>query len=192
VEFFANPSGDDEGRFFLGTLNAPGGIFTASLSATVPAGYIITATATASSSSSQFSNTVGLVATDTDGDGIPDNWMNAHFGHPTGQAADNSRAIDDADGDGLTNFQEFRAGTDPVVASSRLRITAVTRSGSDLGITFASVAGKTYRIETKDDLTLANWTLFQDQVFATGASTQITDLGAAVLLKRFYRVQIEP
>ena len=150
------------------------------------------ATATANASSSQFSNTVGLVATDTDGDGIPDNWMNAHFGHPTGQVADNSRAIDDADGDGLTNFQEFRTGTDPVVASSRLRITAVTRSGSDLGITFSSVAGKTYRIETKSDLSLANWTLFQDQVFATGASTQITDLGATALLKRCYRVLIEP
>ena len=192
VEFFANPSGDDEGRFFVGTLNAPGGSFSASLGATVPAGYIITATATASGSSSQFSNTVGLVATDSDGDGIPDNWMNAHFGHPTGQAGDNSLATDDADGDGLTNFQEFRAGTDPVVAGSRLRITAVTRSGSDLVIAFASVVGKTYRIETKDDLSLANWTLLQDQVFATSTSTQITDLGATTLSKRFYRVLIEP
>jgi len=28
----------------------------------------------------------------TDGDGIPDDWMMQHFGHPTGQAGDRSRA----------------------------------------------------------------------------------------------------
>ena len=52
-------------------------------------------------------------AYDTDGDGIPDDWMNKYFGHPTALASDLSRAQDDPDGDGLTNLQEYLNGTDP-------------------------------------------------------------------------------
>jgi autotransporter-associated beta strand protein len=54
-----------------------------------------------------------VTTTDTDVDGIPDSWMITYFGHPTGEAADNSRAQDDADNDGLTNLREFQEGTDP-------------------------------------------------------------------------------
>jgi len=50
---------------------------------------------------------------DTDHDGIPDSWMMQYFGHPTGQASDNSLATQDRDGDGLSNLQEYHAGTSP-------------------------------------------------------------------------------
>jgi autotransporter-associated beta strand protein len=56
---------------------------------------------------------VTVTITDSDVDGIPDWWMIQNFGHPTGQAGDNSLAGDDADTDGLTNLREFRQGTDP-------------------------------------------------------------------------------
>jgi Tol biopolymer transport system component len=49
---------------------------------------------------------------DSDGDGIPDLWMIHYFGHPTGLASDHSRAQDDADGDGMSNLQEFREYVD--------------------------------------------------------------------------------
>jgi alpha-galactosidase len=57
--------------------------------------------------------TLLVVLYDTDGDGIPDWWTMKYFGHLTGLAADKSRAQDDADGDGLTNLQEFQVGTNP-------------------------------------------------------------------------------
>lgn len=50
---------------------------------------------------------------DLDGDGLPDEWEFAHFGN-LAQGAD-----DDQDGDGATNMEEFRAGTDPANAGSK-------------------------------------------------------------------------
>jgi len=55
---------------------------------------------------------------DTDHDGIPDWWMMKFFGHPTGQASDNSLATSDRDGDGLSNLQEYHVGTSPVLVDT--------------------------------------------------------------------------
>jgi len=199
LEFFASPPGNDEGQFFVGSANvitngSGAANFVAppiNLAATVPANYLITATATdPNGNTSAFSAPVAVSSMDSDGDGMPDAWENA-----PGRNLNPNNAADaniDSDGDGLTNLKEFRAGTDPRSAASVLRITTLARSGNDLGLTFASVAGKTYRIESKDDLLSATWVLLEDQVFATGASTQILDSGAAALARRFYRVTLEP
>ncbi|MGZ5022552.1 MAG: hypothetical protein ACXWAX_08190, partial [Chthoniobacterales bacterium] len=205
IEFFASPGGTGQGKNFIGatnvTTNGAGSAAFASLhlSAAVPiapvqvGGSVITATATdPNNNTSQFSSPIAVAATDTDSDGIPDAWMNSNFGHPTGQAADKSRASDDADGDGLTNLQEFLAGNDPKSGGSWLHITAIARSGTDRLVTFASATGKTYRIDYKDDITSATWILLQDQLNATSSSTQITDSGAGNLVHRFYRVALEP
>jgi hypothetical protein len=56
---------------------------------------------------------VGVVAfLDTDGDGLDDAWEEAVFGN-LGQGSS-----DDADGDGLTNFEEWQEGTDPNVGDT--------------------------------------------------------------------------
>ena len=60
-----------------------------------------------------------IEAADTDGDGLPDWWESAYFGNATGTAA-----TADNDGDGASNLDEFRAGADPRLASSRpIRLT---------------------------------------------------------------------
>jgi hypothetical protein len=47
------------------------------------------------------------IAADTDHDGLPDEWENKYF------SGANAAPNDDSDGDGQSNLQEFRAGTNP-------------------------------------------------------------------------------
>ncbi len=125
---------------------------------------------------------------DTDGDGIPDWWMQEHFGHPTGQAGDHSLAGDDADGDGLTNLDEYRAGTDPRDSASTLRVTAINVDGAGAHITFTSVAGKTYRLEYKDAITDPTWLLAVNNITGQTGTTTVLDSGAIGQSRKFYRV----
>ncbi len=55
-------------------------------------------------------------------------WQVQYFGSTTNPAAANA----DPDGDGMSNLQEFLAGTDPTNGASAFRITSVVRAGSDL------------------------------------------------------------
>jgi hypothetical protein len=115
-------------------------------------------------------------------------WRQANFGTiaNSGNAADGA----DPDGDGLTNTQEFAAGTDPNNTASVLRVSAVAVNGADLEVSFPTVAGKAYRLERSDTLRSGSWTTVQDPIAGTGAVVQIADPGAASQSKRFYRVII--
>jgi Tol biopolymer transport system component len=96
--------------------------------------------------------------TDADGDGIPDAWTQQYFGHPLGQAGDLSRAQDDADGDGLSNLQEYLTGTNPIDFNSALRLTiAATVSNNTVTLNWPGAPGKSYKVQFKSSLTDAQW-----------------------------------
>jgi len=117
-------------------------------------------------------------------------WRQTNFGTTTGSgnAADNA----DPDGDGWTNAQEFAAGTDPNNRGSSLHVSQMQASGGDMFVDFATVAGKSYRLERSDSLESGSWQVVQDNIAGNGGTLRITDAGGAGRTKRFYRIVVLP
>jgi len=132
---------------------------------------------------------------DSDGDGIPDWWMIQYFGHPTGQAGDLSLAQDDADGDGMSNLQEYLAGTDPTNRQSALRMITVTviKPGPELDVSWSSVSNKIYFLERSSNLAAQPaFSVVQSNIVGQAGVTICPDTSAAGPGPYFYRVRVQP
>ncbi|QJE97426.1 hypothetical protein [Luteolibacter luteus] len=121
---------------------------------------------------------------DVDNDGIPDAWETAN-GLDPGNATD---ANQDRDGDGFSNRDEYLAGTNPSSGTSFFRAVVNgpgTSGGSDITLSWSSVAGKTYTILATQDL--AQPFLPIGSVTASGTqSTFPTSLAAG----RFFKLSV--
>jgi hypothetical protein len=128
---------------------------------------------------------------DSDGDGIPDSWMLQIFGHATSLAGDHSRAQDDADGDGMTNLQEYRAGTDPLDAQSSLKLQfqGIDSATSRPQFSFEAMPGIAYTIQYSDSLTSGVWQKLRDEPAGDSIrAVTLSDPSATNASARFYRI----
>ena len=83
--------------------------------------------------------------------------------------------------------------TTAVVPPFVLRITAVEKSGNDLRLSFTSLAGTNYTIQSRADLSSGMWaTLSGTTNSGTGGTVQQTLTNAFSQLQQFYRVQQVP
>jgi subtilisin family serine protease len=124
--------------------------------------------------------------TSTANDGIPDAWKIAH-----GLSTAANVANLDPDGDGLTNLQEFRAGTDPLSSSSGLRVLSEDTDGKTyFTLQFPAVAGKLYRLSVSDDL--ATWTPMSSTILPTSSGNQSVTVPLSGKPAGFFRVEIVP
>jgi hypothetical protein len=140
-----------------------------------------------------LSNAFAVVQTDTiapgadsDANGLPDAWELLNFGH----IGVNPNA--DPDGDGMSNKQEYLAGTNPNDANSDLEITTFTATpgGTSANVTWESVLTRNYYIQKRLNLN-GSFSWFDSGlglIAPDGASTtrSFADTNAPI---RFYRVQ---
>ena len=127
-----------------------------------------------------------LGLSDSDNDGMPD-WWELWRGL---SRFDRSDAAQDPDADGLTNLQEYLAGTDPNDAASVLRITELGLSGGEVVSLFTSVVGKRYSLERTGDLASPSWSAVATNLVGTGTYYQVRDPCGASAPQRFYRIKV--
>ena len=114
-------------------------------------------------------------ATDSVGVGVPDWWRILYS---------------DPDGDGQPNSAEYLSGTIPTAGNSAFRITNVARLNStDTVVTWDSVAGKKYAVQSTDAMTNGFTALSATN---TAGTTTMTFTNTTGIPARFYPVQLVP
>ena len=112
-------------------------------------------------------------------------WLQ-RYGFPTDGSAD----YIDSDNDGMNNWQEWRAGTNPTNAISNLRLSATLSDGANITLRWQSVPGVSYSLERASDVGLLNFTSLATNLpaqFGTNSYTDSNILSSPMLL---YRVRI--
>lgn len=95
---------------------------------------------------------------------------------------------DDDDGDGHTEAHELIAGTNPLDATSVLRVSVTLLPPTNVVLTFNSVAGRGYHLERTGDF--ATWTnVTASPILATGSLTSRTNPATG---RDFFRVRAVP
>ena len=124
---------------------------------------------------------------------------------PTHALRFDSRAIDAGNSGGLTTDQRgfprpigtpAAAGGDgsdigAYEADPNLRLNGFGKTGADIWLSFNSMWGRIYRVESTDQLP-PTWNVLTNDVPGTGGRFQTLDRGAASLPKRFYRTVLLP
>lgn len=122
---------------------------------------------------------------DSDADGLPDEWEQAHFNHAT-----NAVPAADDDQDGMTNLDEYRAGTHPGNSNSVLKTSLEWNGFSFRCVVGSAASGRVYTLERGMDL-------LPDQPWQTAATSnsrsgEVRFELAPEATGRLYRVRAAP
>lgn len=123
---------------------------------------------------------------DSDGDGLPDPWETTYFDN-LGAGPD-----EDPDGDGMTNLQEYRAGTNPRDGASILALQALRSvTTGAVHLVWAAAPGVRYQVEWRHALDGSAWEpLGPAATHEAGAATAVDTSASAP--SRFYRLRVVP
>lgn len=117
-------------------------------------------------------------------------WQTFYFGSVTNAAAAPEA---DPDHDGMSNWAEFLAGTDPTTSASVFRITSIGQEGNDLRVTWTMGSGKTNVLQEADSVGGTNGFTDVFAVLTVGTVTNYVAVGGATNQSaRYYRVRLGP
>jgi hypothetical protein len=92
---------------------------------------------------------------DSDGDGLPDSWEQGLIAIYGGTLA-SINPNDDSDGDGISNLDEYLAGTYAFDPADGFRLTLTSATAGVSALEFLAIRGRNYTIQSSSDL--QQWT----------------------------------
>ncbi len=125
------------------------------------------------------------------GDGIPNGWKQQYNFSPF----DPTVASADPDGDGMSNLQEYLAGTDPTNGASYFHIISATPQTNDMLITWTCGGGRTNVVQSATDLTIGYADISTNIVVESGDSVTnnyVDPGGATNNPMQFFRIRLGP
>lgn len=126
-----------------------------------------------------------LTRIDTDGDGMPNDWESQYFGSTTGASPDA-----DSDGDSVSNYDEFVAGTNPLNPTDHVSPLSASYEGTTVTLTFRTVPLKRYQVEYTDDLAAGSWASLGNIRAADSNTLIVSDIPGPGVTRRFYRLRV--
>ena len=126
--------------------------------------------------------------TDSDGDGLPDDYESAYF-----SGATNAVPGADDDGDGRSNYEEFIAGTNPRTNSSVLALASYATNqtaSANLILRWPSATGRVYSIWRATNAA-GPYTTHVDNIAATAPTNAVTNVAPAELGAFFYGIGVK-
>jgi serine protease AprX len=124
---------------------------------------------------------------DSDSDALPDWWELWHNLDPNNP----SDAVLDSDGDGVSNLNEYLAGTDPRDAADYFHIASIS-AGTNCVLSFQSALNRLYTLERRTNLAAGAWTSVPGQVDLAGNAgwLELSQTNVPPDTARFYRVKV--
>ena len=122
---------------------------------------------------------------DTDGDGLPDAWERLINPDLT-----KVRPGDDSDRDGLTNHQEYLAGTYAFDPKDGFTLNIVRMNGTTPVLEFTAIRGRTYTLQSSPDL--KTWTTQPFRIPAEGVDSPVRANYPAIDVRKLQIESISP
>lgn len=136
--------------------------------------------------------TVVVTARFSAGDGIPDWWRQYYFGGDGRTTNIQSGATADPDGDGMSNWTEYMAGSNPLDTRSAVRVLALDATGRVVNVQFTADLGQSFFLERSTDLVSGIWSNVSSNVWGRTDVTTGQDVLSNRTGRAFYRVRVLP
>lgn len=97
--------------------------------------------------------------------------------------------LEDSDGDGVSNRDEIRWGTDPYDPGDSPGFTKVDLTNGNVNLTWPAPSNRTYQVEKTEDLLGSSWSAASS--WLGGNNTNLTHADTSTTSNRFFRYQIQ-